>query len=209
MSRKKSAKFRRGAVAHFVIFFIFLTEDQGDDKKITAAATEAPQTGRYAVRLKYPRAAAAPSPAIPRTAVSADRTFLDFLLHSIFSILYSLYNFFCIGGHRIHGSLVCKTIVCQDFLSVCEFRPDPFLCLGIFDQSIDLGPHILVGGELVLVFRAGDLRFNIPDLSEKRGEFRLASGISPASSERFWLRRNAVAFVIFKEILPVVFMLAI
>ena len=33
MSRKKSAKFRRGAVAHFVIFFIFLTEDQGDDKK--------------------------------------------------------------------------------------------------------------------------------------------------------------------------------
>ena len=33
MSRKKSTKFRRGAVAHFVIFFIFLTEDQGDDKK--------------------------------------------------------------------------------------------------------------------------------------------------------------------------------
>ncbi len=80
---------------------------------------------------------------------------------------------------------------------------------GVVDQALDLGPHILVGGELVLVFRAGDLDSIFRISARREVNSRLASGIRPGFEGTFLVSQNAVAFVIFKEILPVVFMLAI
>ena len=57
-----------------------------------------------------------------------------------------------------------------------------------------LGTKILIGLELVLVFRTGDLRFNIPDLSEKRGEFPACLRDQPGFERTFLVAQECGGF---------------